>query len=254
MIENSTTRLCSYCANSIDEAAEKCAYCKADLTSEFTPQWLSRNEPSTGPRVGARNPKRFPVSAKYLWPGAILVAALGGFLAGGYAERKALMPATETESKQLQAKDQMIRSQEAQLTELRQQLNASANQIAELKNKLEENPKNVPATSSGAVSGAGRLEAKQPTRRTAARASAPAAPRPQPSTRRPGRTGVYETTQETAVYENPTPSSRILSQIGAGTRINVVNVSGDWLEVRSKYGNPPGYVLASDTRPVRDAN
>jgi hypothetical protein len=252
MIENYTTRLCPDCANSIDEDAENCAYCKADLTSEFTPQWLRRNEPTTGPRVGARRPKRFPVSAKYLWPGAILAAALGGVLAGGYA----LMPPTETELKQLQAKDQMIRSQEAQLTELRQQLNESANQIAELKHKLEENPKNLSPTPkpSGAVREARRLDTRQPTRRTATRASAPAASVPNPSARRPGAPGVYETTQETAVYESPTPSSRILSQIGAGTRINVVKVSGDWLEVRSKYGNPPGYVRASDTRSIAGAN
>jgi hypothetical protein len=150
----------------------------------------------------------------------------------------------------------MIRSQEAQLTELRQQLNESANQIAELKHKIAENPKNLSAIPkpSGAVGEAGRLDAKQSTRRTAARTSAPAASVPNASARRPGAPGLYEATQETAVYENPTPSSRILSQIGAGTRINVVNSSGAWLEVRSKHGNPPGYVRASDTRLVGRTN
>src|ERR1041385_6629351 len=42
------TRLCPYCANSVDEAATSCPYCKGDLQSESVPQWLSREESVSG--------------------------------------------------------------------------------------------------------------------------------------------------------------------------------------------------------------
>src|SRR5262249_37394994 len=66
--------------------------------------------------------------------------------------------------------------------------------------------------------------------------------------RRTPEPGVYETTRETPVYENPSSTSRVISQISRGTRINVVSSSGNWLEVRSKHGNPPGYVRSDDAR------
>jgi hypothetical protein len=41
---------------------------------------------------------------------------------------------------------------------------------------------------------------------------------------------------------------------GKGTRINVVSAAGDWLEVRSKHGNPPGYVRSDEARPIARTN
>jgi len=66
--------------------------------------------------------------------------------------------------------------------------------------------------------------------------------------------GVYETTKATSVYETPSSTSRTISQIGRGTRINVVNAAGNWLEVRSKHGNPPRYLRADDARIIARAN
>src|SRR5919112_951755 len=41
----SRARLCPHCANSIEENAVRCPYCKADLgTSPERPQWPSRDE------------------------------------------------------------------------------------------------------------------------------------------------------------------------------------------------------------------
>jgi hypothetical protein len=92
-------------------------------------------------------------------------------------------------------------------------------------------------------------------RRTAARAPATPPPQAQPvAAQRTGEPGVYETTQATSVYENPSSAGRVISQIGRGTRINVVRSSGDWLEVRSNRGNPPGYVRTSDARLITRAN
>jgi hypothetical protein len=98
-----------------------------------------------------------------------------------------------------------------------------------------------------------RVHASPP---VAVRTAAPRAPDTAPSlpapaaARRAAEPGLYEITQATSVYENPSPGARVISQIGRGIRINVVNSSGEWLEVRSKHGNPPGYVRADNARPI----
>jgi uncharacterized protein YgiM (DUF1202 family) len=71
---------------------------------------------------------------------------------------------------------------------------------------------------------------------------------------RTAEAGVYETTRPTSVYENPSSGSTVISQIDKGTRINVVGSRGDWLEVRSKRGNPPGYVRSDDARQIARAS
>ncbi|HSC41632.1 MAG TPA: SH3 domain-containing protein, partial [Candidatus Binatia bacterium] len=94
---------------------------------------------------------------------------------------------------------------------------------------------------------------------TAARvgARAPASsgsyPAPLPPARRM-EAAVYETVHEASVYDNPSSQARVISQIRGGTRINVVSSAGDWLEVRSKHGNPPGYVRSNDARPISRTN
>ncbi|HSK29338.1 MAG TPA: SH3 domain-containing protein, partial [Candidatus Limnocylindria bacterium] len=253
------TRLCPNCANSIAEDAEKCNYCKADLAVDDAPAWLKRGETSSEPRVGSNNKKKFPIPSKFLWPAAMLVVALIAFFAGGHAQRSELSLATQANLKQLQAKDQMIQSQEAQLAQTRQQLNESSAQLAALKTKLEESQKEHSATQQRLAAARQvertRSNASQtaPAGRTASRAPRPAASSPAPA-RRTAEPGVYETTQATSVYENPSSSARVISQIGRGTRINVVNSAGEWLEVRSKHGNPPGYVRSADARQLGRVN
>jgi cell division protein FtsL len=262
MIGESTaqTRLCPRCANSIAEDAADCRYCKADFSSEFTPKWLKRDEPSPESRISPDNHKRFSIPGKFIWTSAILAVALIAFFAGGYMQRQELMLSSQANLKQLQAKDQMIQSQEAQLTKTRQELNDASNQVAEMKSKVEESQKELSLTRQR-LSVAGR-QADRPivsrtpvAARTAARAPAPAASLPQPVARtQTSAPGVYETTRATSVYEDPSSSSRVISQIGGGTRINVASAAGGWLEVRSKRGNPPGYVRADDARPIGGAS
>ncbi len=262
MIGKSTTRtrLCPYCANSIDEEKTNCPYCKADLSSQTAPQWLKRDEPSSEPRVGPNSNKKFPISSKFIWSIAMLVVTLTAFLAGGYIQRNELSLTSQANLKRLQAKDQMLQSQETQLTQLRQQLNENSNQVAELKTKLEESQKQLSSTQQRlgvATREADRLNASRSVavRRTASRApdAAPSLPAP-PAATRTVEPAVYETTRETSVYENPAPAARVISQISRGTRINVVSSVGDWLEVRSKRGNPPGYVRSADARVIGKAN
>ena len=161
----------------------------------------------------------------------------------------------------------MIQSLETQLAQVRQELSNSSNQLSEAKTKLEESEKNLSASQQRlnvATREAERLNAPRsqiptrtasrpvdpfPSQSRASTSSQPLPPAsPPPSPRRAAETGIYETTRATTVYEDPSPSARVVSQIARGTRLNVVNSSGDWLEVRSRRGNPPGYVRADDAR------
>ena len=260
MIEKSTarTRLCPYCANSIAEDATDCSYCKADLSSQFTPQWLKRDEPSAEPRMGSDDQQRFSIPSKFIWPAAMLVVALIAFFAGGYMQRSAVSLTSQAHLKELQSKDQMIQSQEAQLAQTRQQLNESSDQLAEMKTKLEESRKALSLTQqrlSIATRQADRANASRSpaARRTASRRPDTAASIPAPA-RRTAEPGVYETVRATSLYENASSASRVVAQISGGTRINVVSSAGGWLEVRSKRGNPPGYVRSDDARLIGGAN
>ena len=58
----------------------------------------------------------------------------------------------------------------------------------------------------------------------------------------------------TTVYEEPTGSARVLTQIAKGTQVTVVRSLGEWLEVRSKHGNPPGFIRVDDAMFVSKAN
>lgn len=263
MIAQSTTRarLCPNCANSVDEGAAKCFYCKADLTSDSIPQWLNRDESSSQPRDGSINRNKFLLPSKFIWPTAMLAMALIAFFVGGYVQRSRLSLSAEVDARQLRAKDQMIQSQEAQLKQLRQELNENSNQLAESKSKLEQSQKDLSATQRRLEVASRQADRSNATRsvavqRTASRApdTAPSSPAPA-ATRRTAEPGVYETTRATPVYEDPSLTSRVISQIGRGTRINVVSsATGGWLQVRSKHGNPPGYVRTDDARPIGRAN
>jgi cytoskeletal protein RodZ len=72
-------------------------------------------------------------------------------------------------------------------------------------------------------------------------------PQPAPSASRGGAgPGVYETLRSTPVYEDPSAAAKVLASIPAGTRVNVVSSNGEWLEVHSRRGNPPGFIRRDD--------
>lgn len=147
-------------------------------------------------------------------------------------------------------------SQQTQLAQIQQQLSENSNQLAKMKTKLEENQKALSATQQRlgvATREANRLNATRSVAdiRTASRAPDAISSYPaSASAKRKIEPGVYETTQATSVYENPSSTARVITQIGRGTGINVVSSAGDWLEVRSNRGNPPGYVRSDDSRPL----
>ena len=205
---------------------------------------------------GPDNHKRFSIPAKFIWIAAMLVVAVNAFFAGRYSQRSELALSSQANLKQLQGKDQMIQSQEGQLAQTRQQLNDTSNQLAAMKTKLEANQNELSLAKQRLSAAAQQTD--RPTasrapvaRRTASRATDTAGSLPAPApARQTAAPGVYETTRATSVYENPSSAARIISQIGGGTRINVVSSAGGWLEVRSKRGNPPGYVRADDARVI----
>jgi len=69
---------------------------------------------------------------------------------------------------------------------------------------------------------------------------------PAAAARRGGTGGIYETTRSTTVFESPSASSEVLANIPGGTRIDVVNANGQWLEVHSRRGKPPGFIRRED--------
>lgn len=69
-------------------------------------------------------------------------------------------------------------------------------------------------------------------------------PSRQPQARKPAPRlrGTFETIRPTRVYRGPSELSQVVATIDAGTEITVVDSRDGWLEIRSKYGRPPGFV------------
>lgn len=262
-------RLCPHCANSIDIRAAKCPYCRVDLKSAAAPQWPTREEESAAPQPA---PKAARIS---MLPTIVLVVgvaalALAVYLVVGQRGPSESQLLLEEKIKELQEKEQKIQTLEADAAKTRQTLEADAakarqtlteqtSRMNELKAKLEESQKELASARVrlGLASREVNRQASsrsQPAPQTASRPPDPA-PQPTPApTRRAAEAGVYETIRATSVHEDPSESSRVLSQIGPGTRINVVRSTGDWLEVRSKQGNPPGFVRLDDAKFIGRAN
>jgi len=59
----------------------------------------------------------------------------------------------------------------------------------------------------------------------------------------------YEVLYPTSVYREPREDSPQVATIAAGTKVNVAGVRGEWIEVRSKRGNPPGYIKKDSAAP-----
>jgi hypothetical protein len=248
------TRLCPSCANNIEADATKCSHCKADFLMGSVPKWLNRKEPSSESRLGLTSKKKYPIPAKFIWSVALFVVVVLAFLAGGFLQRSELSAISQANLKRLQAKDQIIQSQQDQLAQVQKQLSENSNRLAEMKTKFAENQKALSVTQqrlAAATREANRVNATRSVtvRRTASRAPDTAMSFPaSAAVRRTAEPGVYETTQATSVYESPSSTARVIKQIGRGTRINVVGSTVDWLEVRSNRGNPPGFVRSEDAR------
>jgi hypothetical protein len=158
------------------------------------------------------------------------------------------------------AKDRQILDLKGEVAELRKETEANSSRVKELEARLDETRKALAASqqklkvaqkqgervaSAPAKSVAGRVEAAPSPPRDKANVKGTAASTP-PTWRRPAEPGAYEIIQDTAVLEKPSSSAREVALIQKGMTVNVVGSEGDWLQVRSKHGKPPGYIRRDD--------
>jgi Tfp pilus assembly protein FimV len=164
---------------------------------------------------------------------------------------------TETNSAD---KDRQILDFKGEVAELRKETEANSSRVKELEARLDETSKALAASqqklkvaqkqgervaSAPAKSVAGRVEAAPSPPRDKANVKSTASS-PPPTWRRPAEPGSYEIIQDTAVLEKPSSSAREVALIQKGMTVNVVGSEGDWLQVRSKHGKPPGYIRRDD--------
>lgn len=90
---------------------------------------------------------------------------------------------------------------------------------------------------------AGSAQKRPPAARP--RSSAPAV-----ASRNTAAAGSYETVRDTSVFESPSASSKVVGNIPRGYKVEVVGSTGSWLEVRSRSGNPPGFIRRNDALPA----
>ncbi|MFQ5540120.1 MAG: thermonuclease family protein [Candidatus Binatia bacterium] len=64
------------------------------------------------------------------------------------------------------------------------------------------------------------------------------------------KVGIYKMRYSTLVYSEPRGDSPTVTEIRARTRVNVTGVQGDWLEIRSKHGRPPGFIRKDSVVPI----
>lgn len=254
------TRLCPNCANSIALDTLTCPYCRASLSAAPVPQWPSQDKESPVANVKPAK-SALPLGSKLILVLGVLVFGLGVFLVGGHSERSDLAPLLEAKGKALQASEQKVKTLEAQLVQWDKALRASETQLEEFKTKFASQEKSLAAAQQkrqDAEREVNRLASRPapalPPVRTRAQAPGLPPPPPTPVARRTVEPGLYETVRATDVHEEPLSSSRVLSRVGTGTEITVVRGLGPWLEVRSKHGNPPGFVRTEDAKFVRGAN
>lgn len=62
--------------------------------------------------------------------------------------------------------------------------------------------------------------------------------------------GKYEVIHPTKVYSKPNEQSEAVASIDVGIKVNVVDVRDNWLEIRSKFGRPPGFIKKESAMPL----
>jgi Bacterial SH3 domain len=166
---------------------------------------------------------------------AVLIGA-GGFVLGRYvfdsgrSATEAML--LEEKTRDLENKNKQIEELGKQADTLRKDLDESGKQVAVLQSRLDQ-----------ANQGLTSMQQKLKTAR---------APQASPNLPASGSgsgaadAGSYQVVRTTSVFQQASPDSAKLASIPRGTKVNVVRSVGDWLEVRSKHGKPPGYIRRED--------
>ena len=254
------TRLCPHCANSVALDTLTCPYCKASLNAATAmPEWPKPDDDAPVVEVESKR-EGMPLGSRIILVLGLFMFALGVYLVGGQNERSDLAPQLDAKEKVLQERQDKIKTLEEQLAQAREELKGSAAQLEELKTQIAEREKSLAAAqkqvrdSNREVERLASRPVAAPSPPVRSRDPAQTAPPAGPAARRAFEPGLYETVRSTAVHEEPLGSSRVLTRISGGTQITVVRGVGEWLEVRSKHGNPPGFVRADDAKFIGRAN
>lgn len=177
--------------------------------------------------------------------GAVLV---GKGMLGSKNDPGGVAPLLEEKTRELEEKERQIQGLDNQIAQLRKELEESSKRVAGLQTRLEETTKVLSSTQQGlkrAMQEAER-QAATPPQLSQKVTPKPIEPAPPSIWRRPAEPGTYEVIQTTSVFDEPSGSSRKVATINGGTKVAVVRSVGEWLEVRSKYGNPPGFIRRDD--------
>jgi TolA-binding protein len=157
--------------------------------------------------------------------GSIFVGVIA-FALVAFLSWKAFQTPNDRDSLSLQQQEEKIRDMEDRIARLQKELEESSKQIASLQAGTDETTR---------------------TRRSAQRNvnnSRREVTRPADHNSSPER--FYQTVRSTSVFEEPSASSRKVGSITNGSKVRVVESTGDWLEVRSKQGRPPGFIKRDD--------
>ena len=112
--------------------------------------------------------------------------------------------------------------------------------VARLQKELEESSKQIASLQAGSDESTRVRRSAQRNVNSRREETRLAEQNPSPETR------FYQTVRSTSVFEEPSDSSRKVGSIPNGTKVRVVGSTGDWLEVRSKQGRPPGFIRQDD--------
>jgi hypothetical protein len=253
-------KLCPHCANSVALDALKCPYCKAELSAASVQDWVvgsTANKEPAETHAMARGEKRATKSLA-IAAAVLLLAVFAGVVWFGQRPSGDSTLGLAEKTKELQEKEQTIKTLEAELAKLREGNQGSSSQTDELKNKLAESQKDLLVLEKKLAEATREIERLTSSRQEAAPRANPLPTNPPPPVPTPARRaaepGIYETLRSTSVYEEPSSSARVLTQVDRATRVTVVRSVGDWLEVRSKRDNPPGFIRADDAMFVSRAN
>ncbi|MBI3061263.1 MAG: hypothetical protein HYY83_04705 [Deltaproteobacteria bacterium] len=170
----------------------------------------------------------------YLYIVVLLLLAVGAILVWNYAAGKKSEPGgvagvLEGRNSELEERERQIQALDEQVAQLRKELDASSRKAAELQDRLDDTRRALSSTEQKLRSAVRQAERSGP-----------------PAARRPAEPGAYEVVRSTSVFAEPSEASRKVSAVKRGTRVTVVGSSGEWLEVRSKHGNPPGFIRRDD--------
>lgn len=153
--------------------------------------------------------------------------------------------------RELPERDRQAQALDSEVGQLRKEVQESSNRVRQLETRLEETNRALGAAQEKLKT------AQRPVERPPVAAPPPAPAREQPAARSPepapppysrraAEPGQYEVIRTTTVFDRPSASGRDVATITRGTRVTVVGSEGDWLEVRSKQGRPPGFIKRDD--------